>query len=314
MQIQQLCQNISDEMKKVIVGQQDVIKNIILAFLANGHVILEGVPGLAKTIIARTFAKIIGLAFNRIQFTPDLMPADITGHMIYNLRDSQFNFSKGPVFTNILLADEINRCSPKTQSALLEAMQEKQVTIDGKKHILSSPFMVLATQNPIEFEGTYPLPEAQIDRFLMKLKVTYPDQETELNVLKKFYQGFDSSQLDTINFKMIDADLLKNCFAELSKIRVEESIMNYILNIIRKTRSHKKILLGASTRSAINFLQLTRFLAGMHGRDYVIPDDIKEIALPILRHRLVLQADADIEGIDSDNLIMEIIASEESPR
>ncbi len=314
MLINEFTEYVKNEMKKVIVGQDEVIEHIILAFLAGGHVILEGVPGLAKTILARTFAKILNINFNRIQFTPDLMPSDILGTNIFNLATSKFVFKKGPIFTNILLTDEINRTSPKTQSALLEIMQEKQVTIDGVKYNIPLPFMVLATQNPIEFEGTYPLPEAQLDRFLMKINVDYPSKEKEIDVLKKFRDGFDSNDLDKIKFKKVNIKVLEKCKKEFLSIKVDDKILKYIMDIINATRENKAILLGVSTRAAIFLLDGARYHAGFENRKYVIPDDIKKIALPVLRHRIILHADAEIEGLKNDDIITEIVNDQKVPR
>ncbi|MCG8571693.1 MAG: MoxR family ATPase [Spirochaetes bacterium] len=314
MAIKEFIQHMKSQMQKTIVGQEEVIEQICLSFLAGGHVILEGVPGLAKTMMARTFAKVIGVNFNRIQFTPDLMPNDILGTMVFNLEKSQFEFKKGPVFTNILLGDEINRASPKTQSALLEVMQEQQVTAEGNCFFLKSPFMVIATQNPIEFEGTYPLPEAQLDRFMLKLNLAYPEREVELAVLSKFNEGYDSKQLDQVNFDTIDLNVLTICQEEFLKVKVDKNILDYIMNLSQATRSHKAIILGASTRAAITLLNLSKYSAASQGRDYVIPDDVKHLAAPVLRHRIILNADAEIEGFQQDQIIQQIIEVEKVPR
>lgn len=314
MLINEFAAKMKDELKKVIVGQDEVLEQVILAFLAQGHVILEGVPGLAKTLLALTFSKIIGLKFNRIQFTPDLMPSDILGTMIYNLEKSKFIFMKGPVFTNILLGDEINRTSPKTQAALLEVMQERQVTMEGVKYPMNPPFMVIATQNPIEFEGTYPLPEAQLDRFIMKIVIEYPKRELELEVLQKFQQGFDSNNLDEINFKKIDYNEVEKCREEFQKIKVENNILDYIMSVCISTRTHNAVHLGVSTRAAIYLLSISKYIAAAEGRDYVIPDDVKKAALPVLRHRIILAADAEIEGYKNDDIIMQILNDVKVPR
>jgi MoxR-like ATPase len=313
MNIYECAKHIKREMAKVIVGQEQAIEQMILAYLSGGHIILEGVPGLAKTMMARTFAKIIGHSFSRIQFTPDLLPTDISGTMIYNIKEGSFHFSPGPVFTNILLADEINRSSPKTQSALLEAMQEHQVTIDGKKHQLQDPFMVIATQNPIEFEGTYPLPEAQLDRFLMKVQVDYPSEAVELEIYKRFRDGFDSNALDSMDFEVLDLGVLENCRKQYSSIQVDDSLLNYIQQIILSSRDHGGVLLGASTRSGISLLTLARYRAALEGRDYMIPDDVKEMAKPVLRHRLVLEAESEIDGLNADKLVDQILKTVEAP-
>ncbi|NPV01209.1 MAG: MoxR family ATPase [Brevinematales bacterium] len=314
MKIREFGEHIRKEMKKVIVGQEGVIDLITLAFLTGGHVILEGVPGLAKTLIARTFSMITGVKFSRIQFTPDLMPSDILGTMVYDVQGGRFVFHAGPVFTNIMLADEINRASPKTQSALLEVMEEQQVTIEGKSYPMEPPYMVLATQNPVEFEGTYPLPEAQLDRFLMKINVDYPEKDVETDVLKKFRDGFDSKELDKVKFETIDKKSIGECRKEAAKIRVDDWIMEYIMNIIRETRVNPAILLGASTRAGIALLNIARYRAGLDGRDYVIPDDVKQSASPVLRHRVILQADAEIEGYKTDDVVKTIIESVKVPR
>jgi MoxR-like ATPase len=314
MAIREYAEKIKNEIRKVVVGQDEAIDQVITAFLAGGHVILEGVPGLAKTILARSFARVIGASFSRIQFTPDLMPSDILGTSIFNLEQSKFIFNRGPVFTNILLADEINRTSPKTQSALLEAMQEKQVTVDGKRYAMPLPFMVIATQNPIEFEGTYPLPEAQLDRFLMKIQVSYPGRDAELEVLRKFRDGFDTDDFESIPLEPAGLKPYAGCRKEFGKIRVDENILGYIQDLVEATRSHGALLLGVSTRAAICLLNAAKFRAALDGRAYVIPDDIKQSAPPVLRHRILLQADAEIEGRRSDDIIAGILESVRVPR
>ncbi len=314
MAIREYADRIKKEIGKVVVGQDEAIDQVITAFLAGGHVILEGVPGLAKTMLARSFAKVIGAAFSRIQFTPDLMPSDIVGTSVFNLQKSKFTFNKGPVFANIILADEINRTSPKTQSALLEAMQEKQVTVDGTRYALPLPFMVLATQNPIEFEGTYPLPEAQLDRFLMKVRIAYPGRDAELEVLRKFRDGFDTDDFKSVPLKTAGLKPYAECRKEFDGIRVDENILGYIQDLAEATRRHRALLLGVSTRAAIFLLNAAKFRAALDGRNYVIPDDIKQSAFPVLRHRLLLQADAEIEGRGNDDIITEILESVKVPR
>jgi len=314
MAIREYAEKIRNEIRKAVVGQDEAVDQVIIAFLAGGHVILEGVPGLAKTILARTFARAIGAEFSRIQFTPDLMPSDIVGTSVFNLAQSKFVFNRGPVFTNILLADEINRTSPKTQSALLEVMQEKQVTVDGKRYAIPLPFMVLATQNPVEFEGTYPLPEAQLDRFLMKVQVAYPGRDNEIEVLRKFRDGFDTDDFDSVPVKSLGLKPYGECRKEFASIRVDENILGYIQDLAEATRRHGALLLGVSTRAAINLLNVAKFRAALDGRKYVIPDDVKQGAIPVLRHRLVLQADAEIEGRGNDDIISEILESVQVPR
>lgn len=311
--IKKLADKITSEIKKAVIGQDEVIHQLIVAFFAGGHVIFEGVPGLAKTFLARVFANIIGKSFNRIQFTPDLMPTDIIGTNIFDLSKSEFVFKKGPIFTNILLGDEINRASPKTQSALLEIMQEKQVTVDGIKYEIDKPFMVIATQNPIEFEGTYPLPEAQLDRFFMKIIVDYPDENDEINVLKQFRDGFNSEDVDKIDFNKIDIKMLDECRKEFLKIKVEDPVIHYIMDIIKETRAHKALIIGASTRAGVHLLNVSKYSAALDGRDYVIPDDVKSLIMPVLRHRIILQADAEIEGEKADDIINDIIKKVKVP-
>lgn len=314
MSVKTFVDHIKNQMTKTIIGQEEVIEQICLAFLAGGHVILEGVPGLAKTMLARSFAGIIGVDYNRIQFTPDLMPSDIIGTMIYNMEKSEFEYKKGPVFTNILLCDEINRSSPKTQSALLEVMQEEQVTVDGAKYNVGSPFMVIATQNPIEFEGTYPLPEAQLDRFMLKINITYPFRDLEYAVLEKFNAGYDSKNFSQVTFDPIEKGLIEACRKEFAEITVEKAILEYIMNIITATRSHRSLVLGISTRAAINLLNMAKYNAALAERNYVIPDDIKSVCMPVLRHRIILEADAEIEGQKNDDILLDIIESEKVPR
>ena len=314
MAIREYALRIKHEIQKAVIGQDEAIDQIIIAFLAGGHVILEGVPGLAKTILARSFARVIGAGFARIQFTPDLMPSDIIGTGVFNLRESAFVFNKGPVFTNILLADEINRTSPKTQSALLEVMQEKQVTVDGTRYPIPLPFMVLATQNPIEFEGTYPLPEAQLDRFLMKVRVAYPGREAELGVLRKFADGFDTDDFESVPLGRVGLEPYAECRREFSSLRVDDALLAYIQDITEQTRAHGSVLLGVSTRAALCLLNAAKLKAALEGRNYAIPDDVKSSALPVLRHRLILQADAEIEGKDPDGIISEILEGVRAPR
>jgi MoxR-like ATPase len=273
------------------------------------------VPGTAKTLTVKTLARIIGAHFSRIQFTPDLMPSDITGTNVFNMRTSEFSLRHGPVFTDLLLADEINRTPPKTQAALLEAMEERQTTIDGDRYELSPLFTVLATENPIEYEGTYPLPEAQLDRFLLKIVIDYPTADAELEIVARWDAGFNSRRLDAIDVIPIpDAGAISKCRAEIRALRVEPGVQKYIVEIIRKTRSHPSILYGASPRASVALLVCSKALAAMRGRDFVTPDDIRDIAGPVLRHRLALRAEAELDGASTDHAIAEILKSVEVPR
>lgn len=303
------------EFKKIIVGQEHVIKQIMIGLLGGGHILLEGVPGVAKTLMAKTLARICALDFKRIQFTPDLMPSDILGTNVFDMSTKEFAFIKGPVFTDILLADEINRTPPKTQSALLEAMEEKRVSIEGKLYELTEDFFVIATQNPIEYEGTYPLPEAQIDRFMMKILVDYPDENEELNIYKmhnEVYNIFEEKKGEIGN--PINREELKKLKNYIRKIKVEENIYEYVKLIIRETRASSRVALGASPRAGIYLIRSAKINAFLDERDYVIPDDIKTMALPILRHRLILDPETEMEEIRQDDVINEILSEIDIPR
>lgn len=315
MNITKLADFVRGETEKVIAGQEEVIEQILVCFLARGHVLLEGVPGIAKTLVARTVAYILGCDFKRIQFTPDLMPSDVTGTFVFDSNTASFNLKKGPVFTNILLADEINRTPPKTQSALLQAMEERCVSIDGIDHPLEGVFFVAATQNPIEYEGTYPLPEAQLDRFLMKVIVDYPGEADELEVLRRSHQGFDPHDLTTAGLNTLeDQKAIADAWNEIRGITVDDSVMHYAASIARQTRGAYQVVLGASPRASLALLRSGKVLAGIRGRDYVTPDDIKSLAPPILRHRLILSPEAAIEGIRPDEVIAGILAAVPVPR
>ncbi|MGD9631255.1 MAG: AAA family ATPase [Pyrinomonadaceae bacterium] len=307
--------HILNELRKTIVGQDDVIEQILVAVLAEGHALLEGVPGTAKTLTVKTLARIIGAQFSRIQFTPDLMPSDITGTNVFNMQTSQFNLRQGPIFTDILLADEINRTPPKTQAALLEAMEERQTTIDGERHPLSPVFTVLATENPIEYEGTYPLPEAQLDRFLLKILIDYPGQGDEQEIVARWDAGFNSHHLEHLDIQPLpDALAIQRCRAEVRSMRMEPGVQKYIVEIVRKTRNHPTILYGASPRASIALLLCSKALAAIRGRDFPTPDDIRDIAMPVLRHRLALRAEAELEGAKTDAVISDILKTVEVPR
>jgi MoxR-like ATPase len=310
-----LVEHIRNEVRKVIVGQDQVIEQVLIVLLTEGHALIEGVPGTAKTLLVKTLARILGAHFGRIQFTPDLMPADVTGTNIFNMATSTFTLRYGPIFTDLLLADEINRTPPKTQAALLEAMEERQVTIDGEVHKLSPMFTVLATQNPIEYEGTYPLPEAQLDRFMLKILVSYPDEATETQVVANWNAGFNARRLDDILLNPIqDPALMLHCRSQVRNIIVEEGIQRYIVAIVRGTRSALNISWGASPRACVALLLCSKALAAIRGRTFVTPDDVKDIAKPVLRHRIVLRSEAEIEGASADEVLDEVIAGMEVPR
>lgn len=303
------------ELSRVIVGQDKIKEDIIIAFFTAGHVLLEGVPGTAKTLMVKVLAKAIESQFERIQFTPDLMPSDVVGTHIFDIKTSEFHLKKGPIFTNLLLADEINRTPPKTQSALLEAMEESQVTIEGKKMMLPDLFLVFATQNPIEFEGTYPLPEAQMDRFLFKVLVDYPLKEHETNILKAYHNGFNPKNLDTIPFNKMDyKQFLSACREEIQKVTIRDEMFDYIIRINDMTRRNANVSLGSSPRGSVALLLSSKTRAAVRGRKYVIPDDVKESAYPVLRHRLILRPEAEIEGMTSDDIIGDILNRVEVPR
>lgn len=307
--------HILNELRKTIVGQDDVIEQILVAVLAEGHALLEGVPGTAKTLTVKTLAQIIGARFSRIQFTPDLMPSDITGTNVFNMQSSEFALRHGPIFTDILLADEINRTPPKTQAALLEAMEERQTTIDGERYPLSPIFTVLATENPIEYEGTYPLPEAQLDRFLLKILIDYPEPSEELEIVARWDAGFNSHHLERVNIEPLpDPAAIQHCRAEIRSMRMEPGVQNYIVEIVRRTRSHPTILYGASPRASIAMLLCSKALAAIRGRDFPTPDDVRDVAMPVLRHRLALRAEAELDGATSDAVISDIIKTVEVPR
>jgi MoxR-like ATPase len=308
-------EHILNELRKTIVGQDEVIEQILIAILAEGHALLEGVPGTAKTLAVKTISSAIGAHFSRIQFTPDLMPSDITGTNVFNMQTSQFNLRHGPVFTDILLADEINRTPPKTQAALLEAMEERQVTIDGERYPLSPVFTVLATENPIEYEGTYPLPEAQLDRFLLKILIDYPGQDAELEIVSRWDSGFNSHHLDQVNIQSLqDPIAIQHCRREIREMRMEPGVQRYVVEIVRKTRTHPTILFGASPRASVALLLCSKALAAIRGRDFPTPDDVRDVALPVLRHRLALRAEAELDGATTDAVISDILRTVEVPR
>jgi len=306
--VRKIASEILSEVNKFIVGKSDILEYIFIALMCDGHVLLEGVPGVAKTYMAKTFAQTLGCTFKRIQFTPDLLPSDILGTYVFDQKSSEFSFREGPVFANIVLADEINRAPPKTQSALLEAMQEKQVTIEGVRHPLPKPFMVLATQNPIEQEGTYPLPEAQIDRFLFKLNVDYPTEEEEVEMLKRRMATSDD------NIKALASpNVLVKMQKVVSNVYVAPEIMEYIRDIVIRTRRNPQVLLGGSPRASIVLMEGAKARAALNGREYVIPDDVKAIAQQSLNHRLILRPEAELEGVSVNRIIASIIGEIQVP-
>jgi MoxR-like ATPase len=308
-------QHILTELRKIVVGQEEVIEQIIVAFLAEGHALVEGVPGTAKTLTVKTMARIIGADFSRIQFTPDLMPSDITGTNVFNNATSQFTLRRGPIFTDILLADEINRTPPKTQAALLEAMEERQATIDGDRYALSPLFTVIATENPIEYEGTYPLPEAQLDRFLLKIIIDYPSRDAEGQVIANWDAGFNSRRLEQIPIAPLeDPTAISHCRMEVRAVRTEPGVQRYIVDIVRNTRAHPSVLYGGSPRASVALLLCSKALAGLRGREFVTPDDVRDIARPVLRHRLGLRAEAELDGATPDTVITDILQGVGVPR
>ena len=313
--VQTAFERIKQEAQKIIVGQEEIFELVVVSLFSGGHVLLEGVPGTAKTLIAKTLAMIVSGQFSRVQFTPDLMPSDIVGTSVYDLTTNQFNLKHGPVFTNVLLADEINRSPAKTQSALLECMEERQVSIDGVRHELPKPFIVIATQNPIEYEGTYPLPEAQLDRFMFKLKVDYPSHDVETKVLMNYHKGFNSTRLDEVGIEsVIDSDALNTCQESIQEVTVEETIFNYIVSLAGASRRSDELILGGSPRASIALLLASKTYAAIQGRDYILPDDVKYLTPHVYRHRILLKPEAEIEGLTSDDVIDRLLAEVEIPR
>ena len=312
--VPELVQHIHDEISKVVVGQDELRNQCVIALLCGGHVLLEGVPGIAKTLTVKALSRLLSLNFQRVQCTSDLMPADIVGTNVLNMATSTFQLQPGPLFTDLLLIDELYRMPPRTQAALLECMEEHQVTIDGKGYPLSQFFTVFATQNPIEFEGTYPLPEAQLDRFLLKLRVTYPAHQDEVRLLANVQNGFESRELDKMNLHPIPPDLLGLARQEIKAVTVQEALFGYIVQVVRRTRDWPSLSLGASPRAAVSLMIVSKAFAAMDGRDYVIPDDVKAAAKPVLRHRIILRPEADLEGITPDQAVEEVLRAVEVPK
>ena len=315
MSVDSLAGQIRVEVGKAIAGQEKVVEQALVAILANGHVLLEGVPGVAKTLLVRSLARTLSLEYGRIQFTPDLMPSDVIGTNVFNPKNAEFELRKGPIFVNVLLADEINRTPPKTQAALLEAMEERTATIDGEPHTLPPPFLVFATQNPIDFEGTYPLPEAQQDRFLLKILVDYPEQAAEMEVLQRHHRGFRPQSLEDAGIQqVVSLPALLQMQLEVQQTNVEEKVFDYIYAIVKATRESADIMVGGSPRAGIALLNCSKALARLRGRDFVIPDDVKELAPPILRHRVLLRPEAEVEGLTVDRVLAGLLEGQIVPR
>jgi MoxR-like ATPase len=305
--------DLKSQLAKVIIGQENFIELLITAFLANGHVLIEGVPGVAKTLTAKLFAKTLKTDFSRIQFTPDLMPSDVLGTSVLNPKTTEFEFKPGPIFSNIVLIDEINRAPAKTQAALFEVMEERQITIDGTRYPMKPPFMVLATQNPIDQEGTYALPEAQLDRFLFKIKVDYPKPEEEIQILQSHHQR-KGAKADADITPVLTPGKLQELQIQIQKVLVEEKLLNYIAQLVIKTRNHPHLYLGASPRASIAVMNASKAMAAIQGRDFVIPEDIKKVLVPVLAHRVILSPEREMEGLTQENIIDLIANTIEIPR
>ena len=306
-------QRVKDEIAKVIVGQTQMVDLMLAAILADGHVLIEGVPGVAKTLAAKLLAKSIDVKFSRIQFTPDLMPSDVLGTSVFNPQNASFFYKQGPIFSNIVLIDEINRSPAKTQAALFEVMEEKQITFDGVTYKMPAPFLVLATQNPIEQEGTYRLPEAQLDRFIFKINVKYPSMEEEVKILQYTHEGKTTHFNDVVQ-RVLTADEIENYRKQVSGLFIEPKVMEYIAQIVHETRNNKALYLGASPRASVAILKGAKAFAAMRGRDFVTPDDVIEIAAPVLRHRIILTPEKEMEGGTADEIIETILKKIEVPR
>jgi MoxR-like ATPase len=310
-QVRKLSGEVLDEVEKAVVGKREPLELVLLGFLADGHVLLEDYPGLAKTLAARSFARVLSMRFARIQFTPDLMPSDVTGSSIWNQRDGDFEFRPGPIFANLLLADEINRAPPKTQAALLEAMQERQATIEGVTHAFEPPFLVIATQNPIEYEGTYPLPEAQLDRFLLRTAFGYPDRDDEIDVLaRRIERASDEVELRPV----VDRETLLAMQETVERVHVAESVREYCVDVVSATRASQSVSVGASPRGSLALLKLARCRAVLHGRDYVLPDDVKAVAVPALAHRLVLRPELWVQRVAAEDVVRDLLDTVPTPR
>jgi MoxR-like ATPase len=309
--VHELSARVLDEVERAVIGKRDALELVFIGFLANGHVLLEDYPGLAKTLAARSFAQVLSMRFTRIQFTPDLMPSDVTGSSIWNQRDLDFEFRTGPIFTNLLLADEINRAPPKTQAALLEAMQERQVTIEGTSHLLEAPFLVIATQNPIEYEGTYPLPEAQLDRFLLRTAFGYPSRDDEVEVLgRRIERQTDEVALEPV----VDRETLLEMQEAIEGVHVSESVRGYCVDVVAATRASQSTAVGASPRGSLALLKLARCKAALQGRDFVLPDDVKRVAVPALAHRLVLRPELWVQRVSAGDVVVDVLGTVPTPQ
>ena len=305
--------NVKTEVGKLVVGQEKTIDLILAGIFTGGHILLEGVPGIAKTLTAKLVAKTLSVDFSRIQFTPDLIPTDVVGTSVFNVKTSEFSFNRGPVFGNVVLVDEINRAPAKTQSALFEVMEERQITVDGSTYLLEFPFLIIATQNPIEQEGTYRLPEAQLDRFLFRVKLNYPNLEQETEILKRFRNDFTFKSMSTVAAVLNKAEI-KHCQEIIEKIHIKDEILSYIAQVVTSTRNHSDLSLGASPRASLAIMRASKAIAAMNGRDFVTPEDVKYVAAPVLNHRIILTAEREMEGVESEDIIKEITERIEIPR
>lgn len=312
-EIQKQVNAIRSELKKVIVGQDKVIDYLLVAILANGHVLLEGVPGVAKTMAVKLLARTLNVKFSRIQFTPDLMPSDILGTSVFDLKKSEFEFRRGPIFANMILIDEVNRAPAKTQAALFEVMDERQITIDGKTYVMDSPFLVMATQNPIEQEGTYRLPEAQLDRFMFKVVIDYPNLVDECEIIRREHEALNGDKTIDVQTVVQKADI-DNVKSIVRSVLVEQNIIEYIARIVQETREHPFLYLGASPRASLAILNALKGFAALHGRDFVTPDDVKDSALAVLQHRIIVAPEKEMEGVKTEEIVKQIIDSLEIPR
>lgn len=311
--VQNIALKLKNEVNKIIVGQTEMLDQMIIAMLSDGHILLEGVPGIAKTLAAKMLSNAIDIDFSRIQFTPDLMPTDVLGTSVFDLKKSEFVFKKGPIFSNIVLIDEINRSPAKTQSALFEVMEEKQVTIDGFTYKMTAPFLVIATQNPVEQEGTYKLPEAQLDRFLFKIRLDYPAVEDEILILKKFKNDFNQTSIENVK-AVVSAQDIFECKAIIEKVSIKDELIEYIAKLVNYTRNNGDLFLGASPRASLSIMKTAKAHAAINGRDFVTPDDIRAMCFPVLNHRIILNPDKEMEGVTEDDVINEIIEKIEVPR